>query len=145
MHTVLISRRRLVLLVAAALVTMGATGWWIFGRAAGQGSPPGLGTRTVQAGAVEVRMTALTLDRSGAVFAVKLDTHTVALDLDVAGAAQLRVKGSTTSDASWDGSGPGGHHREGRLRFTTPVPAGAEVELRITGLPQDATGTWSAP
>jgi len=134
-----------VLLVAAVLVTLGATGWWIFGTATDQGSPPGLGTRTVQAGGVEVSMTALTLDRSGAVFAVTLDTHSVPLDLDLAGAARLRVNDSTVGDASWDGQGPGGHHREGQLRFTTPVPAGATVELRITGLPQDATGTWSAP
>jgi len=42
-------------------------------------------------------------------------------------------------------TGPGGHHREGTLRFTTPVPAGANVELRLTGLPADVIGAWTAP
>ncbi|MFI9811874.1 hypothetical protein [Saccharothrix variisporea] len=32
-----------------------------------------------------------------------------------------------------------------RLRFTTPVPAGAAVESRITGQPADAIATWTAP
>jgi hypothetical protein len=37
------------------------------------------------------------------------------------------------------------HHREGMLGFAAAVPAGAGIELRITGLPGDAVGTWTAP
>ena len=106
---------------------------------------PGLPERTVQAGAVEVSLTPLTLDTTGAVFRVVLDTHSVPLDLDMAASARLRVNNTTTDQASWDGSGPGGHHREGTLRFTTPVPTGATVELRITDLPVEATASWTAP
>jgi hypothetical protein len=62
-----------------------------------------------------------------------------------ASSARLRVNDTTVDGASWDGPGPGGHHRDGTLRFTTPVPAGAAVELRITGLPADAIASWSAP
>lgn len=141
MLTFLKSRRRLGLFVVAALVTMGATGWWIFGTAADEGSLPRLGTSTVEGGPVEVRMTALPLDGSGAAFRVELDTRTVSLDL---AAARLRLN-SAPAGATWDGQGPCGRHREGTLRFTTPVPTGATVELRITGLAQDATGTWNAP
>ncbi|GAA3857434.1 hypothetical protein [Amycolatopsis tucumanensis] len=105
----------------------------------------GLGTRTVQAGSVEVRMTALALDRSGATFRMQFDTHSGSLDLDPAATAQLRVNGQPVAGATWDGAGPGGHHREGTLRFPDPVPAGAGVELRLTGLSQDVTSSWTAP
>jgi hypothetical protein len=99
----------------------------------------------VQVGAVEVTMTPLALDTSGAVFQVELDTHSVELGLDMACSAHLRIGDRVVDGASWDGQGPGGHHREGTLRFATPVRAGAEVELRIIGLPADATGSWTAP
>jgi hypothetical protein len=129
-------------IVAVALVVVGAIAWWL---SRPEPSAADLGTRTVQAGDVEVTMSALALDRSGAAFRLEFDTHTVELALDPAASARLTVNGSQVDGASWDGQGPGGHHREGTLRFTTPVPAGAAVELRVTGLPQDAIGTWSAP
>ncbi|MDX8143230.1 hypothetical protein SK854_13970 [Lentzea sp. BCCO 10_0061] len=136
------SWRGVAVIAVAALVVVGAIAWWLSRPEPG---PADLGTRTVQAGAVEVTMTALTLDRSGAAFELKFDTHTVELALDPAASARLTVNGRQVEGASWDGQGPGGHHREGTLRFTTPVPAGAAIELRVTGFPQDAIGTWSAP
>jgi len=144
--TVLATRRRLtIVLIAVAVLIVGAgMAWWALGRGT-TGTSAGLGTRTVQAGTVEVRMTALTLDATGAVFRVEFTTHTGSVDLDPATASQLRVNDHTVQGATWTGSGPGGHHRDGTLRFTTTVPAGAGVELRITGLPQDTVGTWSAP
>jgi hypothetical protein len=36
-------------------------------------------------------------------------------------------------------------YREGTLRFAAAVPAGASVELRITGLPAEAVATLAAP
>lgn len=132
-----------IVVVALAVVALAAVAWW----------PPrpddttasGFTERTAQAGAVEVTMTPITLDASGAVFQLTLDTHTVPLDLDMATAAQLRVNDRVTDGAGWDGQGPGGHHREGTLRFSAPVPAGASVELRITGLPTDAIASWATP
>lgn len=140
------SRRRTMLLVAlTALLAIGLIGWWTLQSRANTATPLGMEAQTVQAGPVEARMTPLTVDRSGAVFALVLDTHTVPLDLDLPGAAQLRINGDLAGAPKWDGPGPGGHHREGTLWFTTPIPPGATVELRITGLPQDATATWTAP
>jgi predicted small integral membrane protein len=133
------SWRRVVVVIA--VVVLGAVVWSVTRSGS---TPAGLGTRTAQAGEVEVTMTALTLDRSGAVFEIVFDTHTVELGLDPA-MAVLTVNGTQAVGSAWDGSGPGGHHREGTLRFTTPVPSGAAVELRVTGLPQDAVGTWTAP
>lgn len=78
-------------------------------------------------------------------FRVQLDTHSVPLDLDLASSAHLRVDATDGGRASWDGSAPGGHHREGTLAFTTPVTSGANVVLTITGLPADAVGSWTAP
>lgn len=135
------SWRGVAVVVAIALVVVGVVAWSLTRSGP---TPADLGTRTAQAGEVEVTMTALTLDRSGAAFKIQFDTHTVELGLDPA-TAVVTVNGTQSGGAAWDGSGPGGHHREGTLRFTTPVPSGAAVELRITGLPQDATGTWTAP
>jgi hypothetical protein len=141
MNTLTISRRRT--LAVVAVVALVGLAWWL--SRADDTATSVLPARTVQAGDVEVILTPVTLDASGAVFRVELDTHTTPLDLDMAASARLRVNDTTTSDtASWDGQRPGGHHREGTLRFTTPVPAAATVELRITGLPADVTVSWSA-
>lgn len=136
--------RTLVLFTLAAVLAVVATVAVQLARG-GEPEPAGFGSRTVQAGAVEVRMTALTLGASGARFRVELDTHAVALDLDLARAAQLRVNGRLADAGTWEGTGPGGHHREGTLRFATAVPVGASLELRITGLPAEAVATWVAP
>ncbi|GAA0250637.1 hypothetical protein GCM10010492_58560 [Saccharothrix mutabilis subsp. mutabilis] len=135
------SRRVAAVVAVVAVVAVGLVAWSL----SRSDDTSALPTRTVRAGEVEVTLTPLTLDTSGAVFRVALDTHTVPLDLDVAASARLRVNGTTADGASWDGPGPGGHHREGTVRFTTPVPAGAAVELRITGLPADAAASWTAP
>ncbi|MCP2247352.1 hypothetical protein [Lentzea aerocolonigenes] len=136
------SWRGVAVVVAVALVVLGVVAWFL---TRPEPSRAELGSRTVQAGGVEVAMTALTLDGSGATFRIKFDTHTVDLGLDPATTARLTVNGTSVNGARWDGQSPGGHHREGTLSFATPVPAGAAVELRITGLPQDAVGSWSAP
>lgn len=138
------SRRRILTVVAAiSLVALAVIAYMLLRPDTTTASS--LPERKVQAGAVEVTLTPLTLDSSGAAFRVELETHSVPLDLDMAAAARMRVNDTIVSGASWDGSGPGGHHREGTLRFTTPVPTGATVELRITGRPVDALGTWTAP
>jgi hypothetical protein len=144
MKPIATSRQTLAVAVALATVALAAIAWWVM-RPGNTDDTAVLAARTVQAGAVEVTMTPLALDASGAAFQVKLDTHSVELDLDMASSAHLRIDGSTVDGASWDGQGPGGHHREGTLRFATPVPTGANVELRIAGLPTDATGSWTAP
>lgn len=137
-----ITLRSSALLASIALAALGVMAWsW----SQPQDTTSDLPTRTAQAGAVELTLTPLTLDASGAVFQVTMDTHTMALDMDMASSSRLRVNGVAADTATWDGQGPGGHHREGTLRFATPVPAHATVELRITGLPGDATGSWTAP
>ncbi|WP_084965417.1 hypothetical protein [Thermoactinospora rubra] len=132
-------------LPALALVIIVAAGWWwLASRDSADPAPRALATRTVQAGEVEVRMTPLSLDSTGARFQITLDTHTVELNSDPA-AARLLVNGAPAGGATWTGSAPGGHHRTGTLAYATPIPSGATVELRIGGLPREAVGTWIAP
>jgi hypothetical protein len=101
-----------------------------------------LPARQVDSGAVEVKITPARLDDTGAAFEIVLDTHSVELALDVAAAATLEVDGTAWSVDGWDGSRPGGHHREGTLRFTAGGPASGIARLTITGLPEPVEATW---
>lgn len=106
-------------------------------------SAAGLARKTVEAGEVTVKITPERIDSDGAAFAVVLDTHSVELDLDVAVNAGFVVDGTTWTDATWDGAGPGGHHREGTLRFTAAGQATGTAELTIDGLPEPVRTTWN--
>lgn len=142
-----LSRARLPVVLAAVVGVLILAGgaWFLRSRSVAAAPVGGLGTRTVEAGAVTVEMTALSLDLSGARFKVVLDTHSGALDLDIAGASQLLVDGAVAKRGWWSGSVPGGHHREGELSYSIAVPPGADVQLRISGLAADVVGTWTAP
>ena len=109
----------------------------------GASSTPALATRTVEAGAVTVKIDPTRLDAGGAEFDVSFDTHSVALDLDVAGSAALTVAGAPWAGATWSGDGPGGHHREGTLRFAPGGPAEGRAALSISGLPGPVTAAWT--
>ena len=105
----------------------------------------GLETRKVTAGAVEVTVDPETLDATGAVFKVALDTHSGDLTVDLAKTATLEVGGRAWSNATWKGDATGGHHRQGELRFTAQGPATGDVRLRIDGLPAPVLATWNLP
>lgn len=75
---------------------------------------------------------------AGAVFDVKLDTHSVDLDaLDLSNAILRNDRGETMSANPW-AAPKGGHHREGALTFAgdaTEFLAGASwVELVLSGV-----------
>jgi hypothetical protein len=66
-------------------------------------------------------------------FKIVLDTHSQDLSDDlVKSALLLDNSGGKYRPVKWDGPGPGGHHREGVLRFTPVTPPPATIELRIT-------------
>lgn len=74
------------------------------------------GTRRSEGGEVTVDAT-WTGPAAGAVFAIKLDTHSVDLDpLDLADAVLRNDLGATLAARPWDAP-KGGHHREGVLNF----------------------------
>ena len=107
------------------------------------GSASGLAPRTVNAGSVEVTITPVTVDDSGAAFEIKFDTHLGDLGLDVPEASRLVVDGNEWGGASWAGDPPGGHHREGELRFKRGGTARGEVRLTLSGLPAPVEARWT--
>ena len=99
--------------------------------------------RTVQAGDIEVRLKPEQIDATGAALEVVLDTHDTELDMDLAAGAALEIGGRAWPTLAWEGDGPGGHHREGRLRFDAAGPADGEVTLRLDGFDEPVEATWT--
>jgi len=104
---------------------------------------PGMEARTVASGAVELQVVPEQLDESGAVFTVAMDTHEGELAADLAQTATLEVGGQPWRIRGWTGDGPGGHHREGKLRFDASGPPRGEVTLNLAGFPEPVEVTWT--
>ena len=124
--------------VAVAVLTL-------FSACASSGGPKavaGLDTRTTTIGGVDMTVTPTRLDNGGAAFTIALDTHTGALDIDVSANASLTVNGTRWTAPTWEGDGPGGHHRSGTLRFASAGPAQATAQLTISGLAGPLDLTW---
>lgn len=65
-------------------------------------------------------------------FKIVLDTHSQDLSDDLAAnAILLDGQGREHKPTAWEGAPPGGHHREGVLRFAPFEPAPDSVELRL--------------
>jgi hypothetical protein len=87
---------------------------------------------------VEVRPLALGEDVISWDFTVALNTHSVTLDDDLLQAAVLRCdREEEHRPIAWDGSPPGGHHRQGVLRFTPLDHESQYLELVIQGVAQE--------
>jgi hypothetical protein len=72
-------------------------------------------------------------------FAVVLDTHSSDLGDDlVKSTVLLDGAGGRYSPVAWEGAPPGGHHREGVLRFKPVSPQPQSIELQITRPGEDA-------
>ena len=66
-------------------------------------------------------------------FKIALDTHSADLNDDlVKSAVLLDETGGKYTPTGWDGAAPGGHHREGILRFKPVTPQPVAIELRIS-------------
>lgn len=78
-------------------------------------------------------------------FEVVLETHTHLLIDEMAEASVLVANGKSFAPLVWAGSPPGGHHRQGRLRFmaVTPQPPAIELRIRLSGEPAPRTFRWS--
>ena len=78
-------------------------------------------------------------------FKIVLDTHSGDLSDDLTKSAVL-LDGTGTRHApvAWEGAAPGGHHREGVLRFNPVTPQPTAIELRIarTGEPSPRSFEW---
>ncbi len=83
---------------------------------------------------VDVKPTALQVGQP-IVFDIALNTHSVDLSDDLTKIAILRDDtGGEYKPTAWEGAGPGGHHREGALKFAALTRKPKYVELVIKGL-----------
>lgn len=65
-------------------------------------------------------------------FSVVLDAHSGNLDQDIVRIAYIvDTKGGMYQPNAWEGSVPGGHHREGVLVFNAISPVPEYIELRM--------------
>lgn len=128
--------RRVVPLVAAALLVLPV------GTATAARSLP---TKTTEVNEITVEVSPRRVNSRGAVIAIILDTHEGALDVDLRRRSTLTVDGTPWPVDSYQGDGPGGHHREGTLRFRSAGPVSASMRLVITGLGGTAKLSWKLP
>ena len=65
-------------------------------------------------------------------FDIVFETHSVDLTFDVTQISSLiDEKKKVFNQSNWEGSKPGGHHREGTLTFNTALPEAKFIELII--------------
>jgi hypothetical protein len=102
----------------------------------------GLPARNTKVEDVEVTVTPSRLDATGATFSVVLDTHSGSLDVDIAKNATLTVGGAAWTNPTWNGDGPGGHHRSGTLAFTAAGPPTKNVTLTLAGFADPVVMRW---
>lgn len=106
-----------------------------------------LAVQRSSAGGVTVAVTPQNLAASAKSwdFKVVLDTHAGELNDDlVKTAALLDDKGRRYVPVQWEGAGPGGHHREGVLRFNaiSPRPKAIELQIGRAGEAKPRVFTW---
>ncbi len=135
------------ILIAVAVIIAAAAGVAAVTSGGGDDASPArtsaLAAKTVTAGEITVRLEPHHLDASGAEFAVTLDTHSEELDMDLVAAATLLVDDTKWPAIAWDGDGPSGHHREGRLRFDAGGSAAGPVDMTLDGFPEPVAARWT--
>jgi hypothetical protein len=117
-------RARLTLIVSGILVILLATGAFGAELAAQRSSASGV---TVAITPQNLAASAKSWD-----FKVVLDTHSGDLNDDlVKTTTLLDDKGGRHVPVIWEGAGPGGHHRDGMLKFNVISPQPKAIELQI--------------
>lgn len=78
-------------------------------------------------------------------FEVAFNTHSDSLDQDPVRVTTLvDDKGNVRKPLSWQGAGPGGHHREGALAFNAvqPIPQTVEIKIKDVGGVPERSFKW---
>lgn len=105
-------------------------------------------TRTSDQPPVTVKVTPMEFGKNASVwkFDIIFDTHSGSLDEDPTKVITLKDdRGNVYWPISWEGAGPGGHHREGVLLFSAITPSPAYIELKVVnvgGVPERLF-TWN--
>jgi len=78
-------------------------------------------------------------------FKVVLDTHSQNLSDDLLRTTFLLAGNERLTPVAWEGAPPGGHHREGTLRFTPvkPLPQSIELQMQRPGETAPRTFRWN--
>lgn len=112
----------------------------------GASAAPALPTMSNSQSAVTVKVTPRTMQGDIWEFEMVFDTHSQELKDDLLkNAALVPAGGSPVAAIEWKGDPPGGHHREGVLRFNAVKPTPARLELRLdrAGEPKPRSFHWS--
>ena len=135
------------ILIALAAVVAAVAGVALVARGDRDDTSParasGLEAKTVIAGDITVQLEPHHIDATGAEFRVALDTHSEELEMDLVAGARLVVDGTDWPAIAWNGDGPSGHHRQGRLRFDAAGAATGPVELSLRGFAAPVAAQWS--
>ncbi len=138
-------RRRLIVL--AVVVVVVAAGGMLAGSLVGndnesqRSQTSGLETHRLTVDGVDIEITPLQLDDQMGVFAIILDTHKVDLSADLT-RSTLDVNGVVRPVEAWSGDGPGGHHREGELRFKSGQRPTGTVRLTLSDFAKPIEVIW---
>lgn len=105
-------------------------------------------TQTSDAGQVVIDVTPRTFGQDAWDFEVALNTHSVSLNFDLTTVSVLRCdQGQEYAPVAWEGSGPGGHHRSGVLKFAAvdhPVSL-VEIVIRDVAEVPERIFRWDVP
>ena len=127
--------------VSYSIVTGDAIGLSAALAASSEAVSPNLPAQTSSARGVAIKVTPRNLASNAGSweFAIVLDTHSQDLSDDlVKSSLLLDGAGGRHSPTAWDGAPPGGHHREGVLRFKPISPRPQSIELQIRRAGEDA-------
>ena len=108
-----------------------AIGFLIWAAAAITAQAAELTTIKNAANGVTIAVTPNVKAGTGPEFKVVMDTHSQDLSDDLLkSAALVDSAGNRYAPTAWEGAGPGGHHREGILRFPS-LAATSSIELQV--------------
>lgn len=124
----------LLVVLAALVVPAGTASAGVAGRR--------LPTRTAEVNGITIEASPRRVDDRAAVISITLDTHSGDLDVNLRKRSTLTVDGTPWLAAAYLGDGPGGHHREGTLRFRSRGPATGSMHLVITGFGETTKFSW---
>ena len=97
---------------------------------------------------IKVAPKGLTSDSLSWDFEIILDTHSLDLNEDLTEVSVLiDTNGNEYAPVSWEGDPPGGHHREGVLKFKpiTPLPQSITLKIRNVGSVNERSFSWQIP
>lgn len=102
-----------------------------------QNTNSSLETKESNEGPVTVTVTALSLENASSTwdFKIVLNTHSEELSEDLVAVSELLDgRGKSYKPTNWEGAPPGGHHREGVLKFNPISPRPESIELKMINI-----------